>query len=258
MHYHITLGQLTKCRDCGTLFERNKKYSGLRCPTCHKKLARKYYEDWRDSGREKTRSNKRYAWQVENRICVRCCKPLPEGCAKIYCPTCQKKARDSYLLRKDKIKPIRAAYNLKFRRKILDQQKRHNRDIRYEAIRKVGHSPEPICARCSCDIIDLLEIHHINNDGNIRRRGEWRERSTTFYRAIILGTIPIDHLGVLCHLCNHLAYIEFKYGKEIADQFRVIFNNILSCNNSWNNPNRSSGSSMSSLQSSRVHRVQVW
>lgn len=86
--------------------------------------------------------------------------------------------------------------------------KRYNKKRRISVLKKVANGKEIICRRCGCDIIDLLEINHINGGG----LKEVKRQSKKFYSAILNGTRKVDDLELLCRMCNILHYAEMKFG----------------------------------------------
>jgi hypothetical protein len=85
-------------------------------------------------------------------------------------------------------------------------RKRHQR-LRRRALEKIGLL---ICNNCGCDKYELLEINHIDGEGNKERK---QKRTSVFYLDIIYGRRVIKDLEILCRPCNHIHYLELKYNK---------------------------------------------
>lgn len=92
-------------------------------------------------------------------------------------------------------------------------QRKRNRKLRQKALEKIGSL---VCCRCRCDRYEFLEINHINGGGNKERK-----QTTTFYLDIIHERRGISDLEILCRPCNHIHYLELRYGKL---PFKVIWN----------------------------------
>jgi ribosomal protein L37E len=74
---------------------------------------------------------------------------------------------------------------------------------------KISGSINPVCVRCGCDDIRLLEVNHKNGGGG----KELADKSSTcMHHDIISGRRPVDDLEPLCRACNAIHYLELKYG----------------------------------------------
>lgn len=100
-------------------------------------------------------------------------------------------------------------------RRIYNQ--RGHRKYRAKAVEVVARG-KLACAGCGCDDPSVLEINHMNGGGY----DEYRGRTTSFYRAIINGTRPLDDLNLLCKVCNALHTIRLKE-PELARHYQVIW-----------------------------------
>ena len=81
-------------------------------------------------------------------------------------------------------------------------------------------SGEAKCVRCGCDMLDVLEVNHINGNGS----KEARESTANLYDRILKGERATDDLEVLCRVCNALDYVERKCPEAIG-RHRVIWDN---------------------------------
>lgn len=77
-------------------------------------------------------------------------------------------------------------------------------------------NPRLECANCGCDIVELLEFNHINGGGY----NEIRKLGKHIPREILAGRRAVDDLNLLCHVCNHLHYVEMK---GYPGAFKVTF-----------------------------------
>ena len=76
-----------------------------------------------------------------------------------------------------------------------------------------------ICVRCGCGDIRFLEINHKN--GRARN-----EKQIRIYNEINTGRRKTDDLELLCRPCNHIHYLEMKFGIEIP--LKVVWMEIRS------------------------------
>jgi hypothetical protein len=70
----------------------------------------------------------------------------------------------------------------------------------------------PVCARCGCDDVRVLEINHIYGGGH----REWSERIANgkpgaMIDAIRTGARDTKGLNILCTPCNHVDHLERMY-----------------------------------------------
>lgn len=66
------------------------------------------------------------------------------------------------------------------------------------------------CKRCGCKDTRFLEINHKNS-----RNGEKRNKNETgnrFFHRIINGSRQVNDLELLCRPCNHIHFLEMKFG----------------------------------------------
>ena len=137
--------------------------------------------------RDRTRKSGRHAY----------CK----SCNNEYCREIRKKDKN---------------YNKYAAKKMREYYKR----LRLQALQKITGSEKPLCNRCSCDFLPLLNINHKNGGGRRERTqyGNTRE----FYRVIVRGTRKLIDLEVLCRVCNAIHYANFKYGAKYKVKFLGI------------------------------------
>lgn len=82
---------------------------------------------------------------------------------------------------------------------------------RYQKLRKIvlqhyGGDP-PKCADCGCNIYEVLELDHINNDGAQERKR--MRNSSHLYQEIIKKDYPSIY-QVLCKNCNWLKFRNYE------------------------------------------------
>lgn len=65
------------------------------------------------------------------------------------------------------------------------------------------------CVNCSETDYDVLTIDHINNDGNLDRRGKSRLSGDYTYRKLIKLGFPKEDYQILCYNCNIKKYKNF-------------------------------------------------
>lgn len=85
-------------------------------------------------------------------------------------------------------------------------------NMRYEALLKI--QKKIICVRCGCTDIRFLEINHKYGGGG-REAKLGLSMGTQFYNKILTGKRKTDDLELLCRPCNHIHYLEWKYGEKI-------------------------------------------
>jgi hypothetical protein len=84
------------------------------------------------------------------------------------------------------------------------QVKRWPRELRRRAMAVITAGGPLVCRNCSCDILDVLEIHHKNGDG--------RPDHPRLYSRIINSKRAVSDLGILCKICNFAEFIQRKFG----------------------------------------------
>ena len=93
--------------------------------------------------------------------------------------------------------------------------KKYKKSQRLKALQKITNGGILVCNRCGCDMIDILEINHINGGGTKERC-----ENKNFISDILHNRRTIDDLELLCKLCNNLHYIEMIHGKL---NFKIIW-----------------------------------
>jgi hypothetical protein len=92
--------------------------------------------------------------------------------------------------------------------------KQRNRNVatRIKALSLIN--PKLLCSRCGCCDIRFLEINHKNGGGGAEQRNHmsWGH---VFNLKIINGERDTSDLELLCRPCNHIHYLEQKYGEKI-------------------------------------------
>lgn len=81
-------------------------------------------------------------------------------------------------------------------------------------------NPRLRCSNCGCDVVDLLEINHVNGDGNKDRVIRYKNYYAGFLNDIITRRRFTEDLDLRCIVCNALYRVE-KLGHH---RFKVIFN----------------------------------
>ena len=66
------------------------------------------------------------------------------------------------------------------------------------------------CVRCGCNDIRLLEVNHKNGGGSQEKKNS---KYSNAVLSVIYGNRKTDDLELLCRPCNHIHYLELKYGK---------------------------------------------
>jgi hypothetical protein len=100
-----------------------------------------------------------------------------------------------------KCKPKLAAYAREWARK-----NHPLKQIRLKAVQIITGGKIPQCSQCGCDILDILEINHLNGKGY----EEYKNSSYHFYRSIILGLRSTEDLDIRCKVCNAVHFCERK------------------------------------------------
>jgi hypothetical protein len=75
-------------------------------------------------------------------------------------------------------------------------------------IRVLDHLGGPRCCNCGCDVIDILEINHINGGGHQELEVVYKGNLKQYYRDILNGKLNKENYNVLCKVCNALHYVE--------------------------------------------------
>ena len=118
--------------------------------------------------------------------------------------------RKYYLLHQEKNK-ARASKFQKENREWCNKRMRIRNAKRRIEILNVISGNNPVCVRCGCDDVRLLEINHKDGGGTQElRHGKkvWR-----FLDDILKGRRKTDDLELLCRVCNAEHYLELKYGE---------------------------------------------
>lgn len=84
------------------------------------------------------------------------------------------------------------------RKRFNEVQRRHKQKLRAEVVNKLGGK----CKHCGIDNIDVLDIDHVNDDGNIHRKNGISGRSLC--QLIKREGFPKHKYQVLCRNCNWL------------------------------------------------------
>jgi hypothetical protein len=97
------------------------------------------------------------------------------------------------------------------------QRDRYRLQLRKKVFEKLGGAK---CANCGCDDIRYLEINHVNGGGTKESHNRrW------LAVAIIKGYRQTDDLNVLCKVCNNLHALQLRFGPEVNNQYKIIWNN---------------------------------
>lgn len=110
---------------------------------------------------------------------------------------------------KERLHKEQAVYYQANKKKILEKQKKWYKKNRLEVLNVVSNN-NPICVRCGCDNVRLLEINHKTGGGREETNGKY---NTKFYSNILNGTRKVNDLEILCKVCNAWHALELKYGE---------------------------------------------
>lgn len=120
---------------------------------------------------------------------------------KIICKQCQKE-----VISNNKIFCSLRCYNEYGKiHRLYESPRERNRTIR---LMKVSNG-NLICSRCGCNNVRILEINHINGDGNKERKNQPHDK---LYKDILSGKRTIKDLNLLCRLCNQAHFVKLRYG----------------------------------------------
>jgi len=108
---------------------------------------------------------------------------------------------------KESLKEKKTIYNKNHKEKIKAYGETYKENIRIDILNIISNN-NPVCVRCGCDDVRLLEINHKNGGG-----GEERKKEMNYYQNIHKGRRKTDDLELLCRVCNAWHYLELKYGK---------------------------------------------
>lgn len=75
------------------------------------------------------------------------------------------------------------------------------------------------CVNCGCDVIDFLEINHINGGGSKEHRMNGRVGTAD---RLLSGKRKSDGLNVMCRVCNAMDYLKAKNPIEVR-RFVIIW-----------------------------------
>lgn len=81
--------------------------------------------------------------------------------------------------------------------KYRERERRYLQRLKQEAFTKLGNK----CSNCKCDVIEILEVNHINGGG---RKDRQKCGQKGLYRKIIKGS---NEYNLLCRVCNSLHYV---------------------------------------------------
>lgn len=86
---------------------------------------------------------------------------------------------------------------------------KRNEKLKKSAIALVSKSTTPVCIKCGCNDIRLLEVNHKNGGGS----REQRKKKGVIYWDITTLRRGTNDLEILCRICNARHYLEKKYGE---------------------------------------------
>lgn len=96
------------------------------------------------------------------------------------------------------------AWRKKNPKKSKELSNKANYSRRIRALLKI--SPIIECVICKRKELEILEIHHTNNDGKKDRK---RYKGAQFYDAIIQGKRKTIDLEIRCMICNLQAHVDY-------------------------------------------------
>jgi hypothetical protein len=105
------------------------------------------------------------------------------------------------------------AYCSKYAKEHRKEANKRNREtmrkVRLGVLNSISNN-NPVCVRCGCNDIRLLEVNHKNGDGGKERR---ERKNYTIYFDVLNNKRRVDDLEILCKICNAWHYLEHKFGK---------------------------------------------
>lgn len=147
------------------------------------------HEDWHNKYMKYREQNlerdKRRREQLKSRgLCTNCGKkPAFQG--QTRCEKCRNKRREQEN----------------------EKNKVQMRLIRVQALRVLSNGTLPLCVRCGCNVMDLLEINH-KKLVHYRALGKARGNSTNY--SILKGRLTSADVEITCKVCNSAHYAETK------------------------------------------------
>jgi len=111
---------------------------------------------------------------------------------------------------KEHIKKYNKKYNEEHKEKLKKYMGKWYEQYRANILNIISNN-NPLCVRCGCDDIRLLEVNHKNGGGGKELRGG--KLSSKFYQDICAGKRKTDDLELLCKVCNSWHYLELKFGE---------------------------------------------
>lgn len=107
-------------------------------------------------------------------------------------------------------------YRKKHKERVQQSRKATYNNRKFRALKMINE--EVKCSRCGCDVLDLLEINHINGGGC----KELKKVGGSLYDKILSGERDTQGLEILCRVCNALDYVERKQ-PEIKGMYQIKF-----------------------------------
>jgi hypothetical protein len=148
-----------------------------------------------------------YREHVEHGLCGLCGKNPLDDNSKSMCTDCLSQMNTRNKLRKQ-LHP----------KEYKEQMSKYSKKWHREALTKIASDKNiPLQCSCGCSEIDLLEIDHLDDNGNEERK---KLSSQTFHLAIRDGKRKTDDLTILCKVGN---YIKFCNSKAKTGQWKAIF-----------------------------------
>lgn len=145
------------------------------------------------------------------RTCVICKEIFLGSSHAKFCkkPDCQreKKRLESqryYHKNKLEVNKRRSAF---YYPRVKEKLKAKQRSLKLKALQKISNLEHPLCSKCSCDNLDILEIAHINHDGQIE------ENRSHLIFLVATGKRPPKGLKVLCKICNQIEDVEHRFNE---------------------------------------------
>ena len=96
-----------------------------------------------------------------------------------------------------------------YKKKVSLYNKTLRQQRRFKILNIISNN-NPVCVRCGCDDIRLLEVNHKNGGG---RKESGSGNQSKFCADILHGRREINDLELLCRVCNSRHYLELKYGQ---------------------------------------------
>ena len=93
--------------------------------------------------------------------------------------------------------------------------------MRRRAMEKIQGTSNLVCIKCGCSEYKLLEINHVDGGG---RKERLLMKGENIYALILNNKRTVKDLDIRCKMCNILYFIELKYGIEVSERYKLLWN----------------------------------